>query len=160
MAPIFVTQHRRNWCQVSVVRRWQFTLASVANLLPTRCFLRHPNRCKSLGTRSELLWRCSIISQPQHHNQSQVWLASVSLDPQGAPDWQAIGSKWWHEASCHLIAIETGHLFLLCWDTSLDAMAWQLIKCQWCGDLMCTIRSPICHMYTELRINFSPWESV
>ena len=59
-------------------------------------------------------------------------------------------------ASCHLLATDTWHRYLLCWDTKLDASVGQMLACPWwlCAGLMCTT-CYLCVMYTSKSGNNS-----
>ena len=124
-----------------------FMLASTANCLPGRCFLRCLKTKTSLGIK---------IGTVLHHNQSQVWVAGCSsvMSSSWIPSTARVCLAPWqqiqHEATCHLLATNTCLQLPLHQDTSLGDTKGQMLKCQWWlhGGLVCTI-CYTCAMYTE-----------
>jgi hypothetical protein len=109
-------------------------LASAANCLPV-WYLFESKDMEVTGY--EISWY--ITSQPQHHKQSQVWMAV----------WGAVISicgpimkhdVYWKQAvTCWLQTLDTD--FCLCWDTSLCVTVVQML------DYMYRLL-PLCHVYT------------
>ena len=127
-------------------------------------FLNGPNRCKSLNPvlfnqTCKRLWcynwggygQNSLPSQP--HAQPLPPLLTLQV----TPGWQVICNRHQREASCHLKATDTSHLFLPCWDRRLGVTLEQMRKWRLHESLMRTICYPcaVCTSKSEYVKSFA-----
>ena len=140
-----VLWHRVDHCQVSVARRWG--LVSCRDWLQITCWSVASYDVQRDGNLWAWHWDCKEGDQwlPSHST-----LTSLRSSWENGSQWflclrhlkkHLAGNRCWHEASCHLLAYDTWHQFLLYLDTGIGATMAQLLKCHlWLHEgLMLTI---------------------